>query len=167
MPPALKQALATPDGQTLKRVTRALLRARCEASHPRSAPFTFPCTEAAFCQVARRAGIAVGQKHARDLIRLATSTGLFVPHSGYTSKRGCTVRLYRLGCRIVGLRFAQGQAAVGTREVVKPRVRAARLRWWLHPLFGMPDGLPPPDMRGKSRVARRRKWRSADEKAAA
>ena len=181
----MRQALAAHgrDGLILTRVVRALLRARAEATHPRTSPFTFPLTEEAFVRVARRAGMAVGQKHTRHLIRLAISTGLIVPHGSYTSTKWRYVRCYRLGCRITrprhngeagggadGLRFAQEHTAVGSARRVKDHGRrrraVERVPWWLDGLIGTVDGLPPPEARGNSRRARRlRRWRPKGERA--
>jgi hypothetical protein len=161
-----RRALSDPDGQTALDVLRHLLGAR-EAMN---APERFPLTEETFCAVARKLGRPVGQKRARRLAaRLVESS--VVGNSGhyrqpyrYSEPRdGFHVRLYKL---IAGVRQLplKTQLPVGKRQRVKRRSRPReRRRWWQHPLFGMPDGRPPPGIRKD--VAK--KMRSLDEMPAA
>jgi hypothetical protein len=163
-----KAATGDRDGLILRRVLRALLDARGAASS--DPPYSFPLTEHAFCAIARKLGTPVGIKRARRLIRRGIECGLLADAGSYRSRYklggdggGHRVRLYKLGCRIVGLRRALcRKPAVGTSPAVKARVVRDVLPFWLHPLFGTVDGLPPPQARGSSRQAKRlQKWTEA------
>jgi hypothetical protein len=167
------------DAEILKRVVRALIRARDDAitynrardkarrRQPASPPETMPMTEEAFLRVARRIGDPVSQKKGRRLIHVAVESGLLVRHGHYTSRRWrFNVPTFRLGCRVAGrghaasfdaVRGAASHTALGVVGAVKPL--SAR-RWWLHPLFGTPDGLPPPSLSAKDLD----RWRSHDER---
>lgn len=163
--PSLARELNSRDGILTRRLLTALVRARLDASASRELALLFPCTEEALYRTARRLGLRVGQKHARELIRIGIGSGLLIPAGDYPSRRGYRVKLYRLGCRVSTRRGAQSQSAVGKNPVVKPAPAARDHRWWEHALFGTPDRRPPPELRGPSRQARlRRKWRSADER---
>jgi hypothetical protein len=163
-----KAATCDRDGLILRRVLRALLHARAEATHPGAPPFSFPLTEFAFCAVARKLGEPVGTKRARALIRRGIACGLLADSGSFRSRYkrsgdggGHRVRLFTLGCRIVGLRSAlRSKPANGSETTVKGPGTVEERPFWLHPLFGSVDGLPPPEARGGSRRAKRlREWR--------
>lgn len=95
--------------------------------------------------VQRRTGMAEHQARRirNDLVRRR----LLIPVGKYRGrKHGFWVTLYRV---------VQPEAS-GTSSVR----RSARVKaqpWWRHPLFGTPDGKPPPDTTKKQR----KRWRSA------
>jgi len=144
--PRQTQDFRDPDGRVALNVVRHLLGART-ASTKGDPPDSFPLTEATFQAVAARLGATVGIKRCRPLIR-RLEAGEIVARSGsyrqrYTTQgsSGYRVRLYRL---LVGAgRAAPRKRAVGRRAGVKSPRRA---RWWAHPLFGDPNGLPPPHL---------------------
>jgi hypothetical protein len=156
-----KAATADRDGLILRRVIRALLQARDAAST--QPPYSFPLTERAFCAVARKIGCPVGGHRALALIRRGIACGLLADSGFYRSRYklggdggGHRVRLFRLGCRIVGLRRALcRKPAVGTPQSVKPCEVSPVADWWLDGLMGTADGLPPPQAQGSSRQAKR------------
>jgi hypothetical protein len=161
-----KAATSDRDGLILRQVIRALLHARHEATD--QPPYSFPLTEHTFCAIARRLGTPVGVKRARRLIRRGIACDLLLDSGSFRSRYkkggdggGHRVRLFKLGCRIVGLRSAlRPHSAVGTSRVVKGADRVEKRPFWAHDLFGSPDWLPPPEAQGKSRRAKRlQRWR--------
>jgi len=68
------------------------------------------------------------------------------------ARSGFRVRLFRLGTTA----SAKGKASVGKRRTVK---RSRPVRWWAHPLFGDPNGRPPPHLG----LEAARRMRSIDE----
>jgi hypothetical protein len=170
--PEQRAATSDRDGLILRRVVRALVQARDAASN--DPPYSFPLTEECFCAVARKIGCPVGGKRARRLIRRGIVCGLLLHSGSYRTpyKRGGDggghrVRLYKLGCRIVGLRSALcTKPAVGKTQLVKPSEAPASPEWWLDGLMGTADGLPPPQAQGSSFQAKRlRRWRPRSEAA--
>jgi hypothetical protein len=83
------------------------------------------------------------------------------PYRDGPGSSGWRVRLFGLSAGAARrLASAQSKRAIGRAGRVKRRSRAnGRLRWWQHPLFGDPSGLPPPHLRRD--LARR--MRSLDE----
>src|SRR5215218_7330337 len=153
-----KRRLSDRDGQLVLDVLRHLLGARAD----RRDPERFPLTEGAFQAVARKLGLAVGQKRSRLMLRRLLAAGVIVnagqyrqPYRNAASRSGFKVALYRLGRRAKGLRRSrrrQAKRPVGTAAAVKPRNRP---RWWQHPLFGDVCGLPPPEIpRWRARAMR-------------
>ena len=159
--PEQKRRLRDPDGQLALNVLRHLLGARAD----RHDPERFPLTEGAVQAVARKLGLAVGQKRARALIRRLHAAGVITisgqyrqPYLNAATRSGFKVALYRLGRRAKAIghsRRRQAKCPVGSTRSVKPRFA---LRWWQHPLFGDVCGLPPPEI-PKARV---RAMRSLD-----
>jgi hypothetical protein len=151
-----KRALKDRDGAIALDVLRHLLGAR--------PPGRFPLTEGAFQKVARKLGHELGQKRCRRLIGRLRNSGVIEQAGSYRQayrnsavRSGFRVALFWLGCRLrgAGVRLFQ-QRPVGTRHPVK---RKPRVRWWQHPLFGDPSGLPPPQLTR----AKAREMRSLDE----
>jgi hypothetical protein len=68
------------------------------------------------------------------------------------ARSGFRVPLFRLGASAT----AKRRASVGKRTRVK---RTRPVRWWAHPLFGEPNGRPPPHIG----LAAARRMRSLDE----
>jgi hypothetical protein len=141
---AQKRAFREPDGAVALDVVRHLLGARP------ATPKRFPLTEGAFQAVARKLGHEVAQKRCRHLIALLRDTGVIEtaghyrqPYRNSAARSGFCVLLFCRGCalRSVRVRGAKRQRPVGKGAPVK---RNSRLRWWQHPLFGDPQGLPPP-----------------------
>jgi hypothetical protein len=163
-----KHATSDRDGLILRRVVRALLQARHDASNPKQPPRSFPLTAPALQAVARKLGCDnVGDKRAYALIRRAKECGLLQDAGRYKARRRLTgdrrVPVYTLGARITGLRSAHRQPTVGRRRHVKP---ARPSRWWGHLLFGgAPDPRPPPhEERARAAWMRRyARMRSLDE----
>jgi len=125
--------------------------------HP---PGTFPLTEAVFQAVALKLDHHVGIKRVRRVLRRLISEGVLSPAGSYRQvyrsgkgNSGYRVRLYTL---TVAVRAARSKRAVGKRGAVKG---TPTTRWWQHPLFGEPDGKPPPHL-GRRQAAR---MRSLDE----
>ena len=81
------------------------------------------------------------------------------PDTAHYHRRASGHRVTLWRCLILWLRKSgAGVKRTGDeRGSVKPRPRP---RWWAHPLFGCPDGRPPPGMTRRQR----RMWRSADER---
>ena len=152
-----KRALRDPDAQLALNVVRHLLgsRAACGVSSG-----TFPLTEFAFQAVARKLGAEVGIKRIRRLIRRLVHAGVLMPAGSFRQAyrtrgiSGFKVALYRVLVLLALLREKRLSAGAGPSRPRGPR------RWWEHPLFGNPDGLPPPEIR----KARLRRMRSADER---
>jgi hypothetical protein len=147
---AQRRALDDRDGRIARQVIRALARARTATGRP-SGPF--PLTEAAFQAVARRLGLSIGDKRTRAIIKCCIALGVLESAGSYrqcyrnaAGRSGFRVRLFRLGATAA----AKRTASVGKRTRVK---RSRRLRWWAHPLFGEPNGRPPPHL--EPRDARR------------
>jgi len=133
-----KQQLRDSKGQRALDVLGHLLGARAD----RCDPERFPLTEGAFQAVARKLGLAVGQKRSRLLLHRLLTAGVIVssgqyrqPYRNAVSRSGFKVALYRLGRRANALRRSrrrQAKRPVGSAGSVKPRFA---LRWWQHPLF--------------------------------
>jgi len=135
-------------------VLRALLRARRATGQAA----TFPLTEDTFQAIARRLGHQVGDKRARATIKRCIALGVIEDAGSYrqtykasASRSGFRVPLFRL--RVASARL---QASVGKRRAVK---RSRPVRWWAHPLFGEPNGRPPPHLA----LEAARRMRSIDE----
>jgi hypothetical protein len=128
----------------------------------------FPLTDAFIAAVAARLGDRIGIKRARALRRRLEAAGVIETAGSYrpdySSQPGAgtfRVVVWRLAAAARGLRRARTcRASVGSRARVKA------VRWWATGLFGTHDGRPPPEMRGRTGAARRkRRWRSLDETA--
>ena len=112
-------------------------------------PQPFPLTEQVVHQISARVGSGLGQKKSRRVAQLLVESGLLRRRGSY--RRAYTrgpasphrVALYFLA-RLVG-GDPQNEASVGKwRSVKRQSERQLAERWWTHPLFGTPDGLPPP-----------------------
>jgi len=106
---------------------------------------TFPLTEDAFQAIAAKLGHKVGDKRARAIIKRCVVLGLTDTAGSYRqtykasgARSGFYVPLFRL--RVATSKCV---ASVGKRGLVK---RSKAVRWWAHPLFGEPDGRPPPQI---------------------
>lgn len=144
---AQRDSLRDPDGRLALYVIGHLIAAR-EAV---GAPGRTPITELAVQAVAQKLGVNVGQKRCRLLRRRLVDAGVMAIAGAYAARSGYRVRLYVVAARVRRVaRPAHKQRPPGTRSSVKPRRSP---RWWQHPLFGNPNGLPPP---GISRVRLRR-----------
>jgi hypothetical protein len=150
-----RRGLGDRDGRIARQVLRALVRARAAADMPE----TFPLAEDAFQAVARRLGLSIGDKRTRAIIKRCTALGVLESSGSYRQRcrnspgrSGFRVPLLRLGTTAAAIR----KASVGKRRPVK---RSRRVRWWAHPLFGEPNGRPPPHL-GLWRASR---MRSIDE----
>jgi hypothetical protein len=146
------------DGRIARQVLRALVRAR-QATPTVSCAEQFPLTEDAFQAIARRLGHQVGDKRARAIIRRLTTMGVLESAGSYRQRyrssavrSGFRVPLFRLGTTAA----AKRKASVGKRRSVK---RSRPVRWWAHPLFGEPNGRPPPHLG----LEAARRMRSIDE----
>jgi hypothetical protein len=149
-----RRGLKDRDGRIALQVLRALLRARRATGQAA----TFPLTEDALQAIAAKLGHKVGDKRARAIIKRCAALGVTEDAGSYrqtykasASRSGFRVPLFRL--RVASARL---QASVGKRPLVK---RSKAVRWWAHPLFGEPNGRPPPQLglRAASRM------RSIDE----
>jgi hypothetical protein len=147
-----RRELGDRDGRIALQVLRALLRARKTTRNCRARE-TFPLTEGAFQAIARRLGHQVGDKRARAIIKRCIALGVLEGAGSYrqryrssATRSGFLVPLFRLGTSA----SAKRQASVGKRRAVK---RSRPVRWWAHPLFGEPNGRPPPHL--EPRDARR------------
>jgi hypothetical protein len=138
-----RRELGDRDGRIALQVLRALARARRVTRKPR---FTepFPLTEDAFQAIARRLGLSIGDKRTRAIIKRCVALGVLESAGSYrqryrrsAGRSGFQVPLFRLGTSAA----AKRKASVGKRRSVK---RSRRVRWWAHPLFGEPNGRPPP-----------------------
>jgi hypothetical protein len=139
-----RRELGDRDGRIALQVLRALLRARKGTRNPRVTE-PFPLTEDAFQAIARRLGHRVGDKRARAIIKRCVALGVLESAGSYrqryrssAARSGFRVPLFRL--RVASARL---QASVGKRPLVKD---SKAVRWWAHPLFGEPDGRPPPQI---------------------
>jgi hypothetical protein len=164
--PTQKSAFRDRDGRLALSVLRHLLGARAISVRPSTPRDLFPLTEATFQAIARRLGYRVGIKRSRQLLRRLTAAGVIASSGSYRQRyrngpgsTGFRVTLYRLKA-LVGFSSASSsrKRAVGRHSAVK---RNPHLRWWHHPLFGTPDGRPPPEL-----TPRQRRLRSADERCA-
>jgi hypothetical protein len=161
-----KRELADRDGRIGIAVVRALVRARALAVAPAAPPDEFPLTEQVFQAVARKLGREVGIKRVRLILRRLIAAGVLEPAGSYRQAyrtrgmSGFRVRLLRVAVsvqRIVrGVRPRRFEASIGTGRRVEP---VSRRRWWAHPLFGTPDGRPPPHLTAEAA----RRMRSIDE----
>jgi hypothetical protein len=149
-----RRELVDRDGRIALQVLRALRRARRTLGMAE----TFPLSEDAFQAIAQRLGHKVGDKRARAIIKRCVSLGVTESAGHYrqtykasASRSGFRVPLFRL--RVTS---AKCRASVGKRTSVK---RSKAVRWWAHPLFGEPNGRPPPQL-GLRAAAR---MRSIDE----
>jgi len=122
-------------------------------------PEAFPLTEDAFQAVARRLGLSIGDKRTRAIIKRCVALGVPESSGSYRqhyrrsgARSGFRVRLFRLGTTA----SAKSKASVGKRRTVK---RSRPVRWWAHPLFGDPNGRPPPHLG----LEAARRMRSIDE----
>jgi hypothetical protein len=149
-----RRELQDRDGRIALQVLRALLRARRAAGQAA----TFPLTEDALQAIAAKLGHKIGDKRARAIVKRCVSLGVLEEAGSYRQtykfsapRSGFRVPLFRL--RVAS---AKCRASVGKRPVVK---RSKAVRWWAHPLFGEPNGRPPPQLglRAASRM------RSIDE----
>jgi hypothetical protein len=160
------------DGRIALQVLRALVRARRGGNRaPKStnratptqsrflSPELFPLTEDAFQAIARRLGHQVGDKRARAIIKRCTALGVLESAGSYRqryrrsgTRSGFRVPLFRLKTTAA----AKRKASVGKRRTVK---RSRPVRWWAHPLFGEPNGRPPPHLA----LEAARRMRSIDE----
>ena len=137
-----KLALRDADGKIALDVLRHLLGARQAVD----APERFPLTERAIQAFTRKLGHRIGQKRCRGLRHRLEAAGVIrasghyrQPYRDSATRSGYRVRLFRLLRRAPSLH--SGKHPVGKHTSVK---RSRRLRWWQHPLFGDPSGLPPP-----------------------
>jgi hypothetical protein len=140
------------DGRIALQVLRALVRARKATRNPRATEL-FPLTEDAFQAIARRLGHQVGDKRARAIIKRCIALEVLEGAGSYrqryrssAARSGFRVPLFQLGTSAA----AKRKASVGKRRTVK---RSGPVRWWAHPLFGEPNGRPPPHL--EPRDARR------------
>jgi hypothetical protein len=147
-----RRELGDRDGRIALQVLRALLRAR-KTTRSRRVTEAFPLTEDAFQAIARRLGHQIGDKRARAIITRCIAFGVIESAGSYRqryrrsgARSGFLVPLFRLGTSA----SAKRQASVGKRRTVK---RSRPARWWAHPLFGEPNGRPPPHL--EPRDARR------------
>jgi hypothetical protein len=153
-----RRGLDDRDGRIALQVLRALVRAR-KATCPPMRTESFPLTEDAFQAIARRLGLSVGDKRARAIIKRCITLGVLESAGSYRQRyrsssvrSGFRVPLYRLGTTAA----AKRKASVGKRSSVK---RFRLVRWWAHPLFGEPNGRPPPHLA----LEAARRMRSIDE----
>jgi hypothetical protein len=158
--PEQREALRDHDGQLGLDVLRHLLGARFVVQ-PKPAPF--PLTAEAFQRVAGKLGVRVGIKRSYTIIRRLSDAGIIEniasyrqPYGTSAAPSGFRVTLYRLAAKVASVRPARRQRAIGGGAVVNP---LPRRRWWEHPLFGNPDGRPPPHLS----AARLRRMSAADE----
>ena len=155
-----KREFRDTDGQIALTVVRHLDAARRAAVTTGHPPDSFPLTEAVFQAVALKLDHRVGIKRIRKLLRRLISQEVLTPAGSYRQvyrngegNSGYRVRLYTLTVAVLA---ARSKRAVGKRGAVK---RSPTRRWWQHPLFGEPDGKPPPQL-GRRRANR---MRSLDE----
>jgi len=137
-----KRQLRDREGQIALDVLRHLLGARAAVD----APERFPLTERAIQTFTRKLGHGIGQKRCRGLRRRLEAADV-IPAAGHyrqpylnsAVRSGFRVALFRIlrAARSPG----QSKHPVGKRPSVK---REKDCRWWQHPLFGDPSGLPPP-----------------------
>jgi hypothetical protein len=153
-----RRELGDRDGRIALQVLRALVRAR-RVTPKFTALGEFPLTEDAFQAIARRLGLAIGDKRTRAIINRCVALGVLEGAGSYrqryrssAARSGFRVPLYRLGTSAA----AKRKASVGKRRPVQ---RSRRVRWWAHPLFGEPNSRPPPHL-GLWRASR---MRSIDE----
>jgi hypothetical protein len=160
-----KRAFRDRDGRIALAVVRHLVAARRSAGFlSRGAADTFPLTDAGIQRVAGRLGDQVGIKRCREMRRRLIAAGIIEAVGSY--RRAYSLRVPS-GFRVLLYRLAVAATATGRRVRGAPHLPASvgrgglvkRPRWWEHPLFGTPDGLPPPGI--SRRVARR--MRSRDE----
>jgi hypothetical protein len=151
-----RRELGDRDGRIALQVLRALVRARQFSDR---SPKPFPLTEDAFQAIARRLGHQVGDKRARAIIKRCVALGVLENAGSYRqryrrsgARSGFLVPLFRLGTSA----SAKRQASVGKRRSVKC---SRPVRWWAHPLFGEPNGRPPPHLG----LAAARRMQSLDE----
>jgi hypothetical protein len=157
-----RQALSDRDGLLAVHVLRHALGARAALTNE----VVFPLTDGFIAAVAARLGERIGIKRSRKLRHRLEEAGVIEAAGSYRpdySSRPCAgthrVALWLLAAAVRGLRRVRTyRASVGTKPPVKT------VRWWEHPLFGTFDGLPPPEMRGRTGSARRKRLRrSTDE----
>jgi hypothetical protein len=167
-----RRGLEDRDGRIALLVIRALVRARRggdlavkptnRATPTQSrflSPEPFPLTEDAFQAIARRLGLSIGDKRTRAIIKRCIALRVLEGAGSYrqryrrsAGRSGFRVLLFRLGTSAP----AKGKASVGRRRAVK---RSRPVRWWAHPLFGEPNGRPPPHLA----LEAARRMRSIDE----
>jgi hypothetical protein len=160
---AQRRGLSDRDGRIALQVIRALVRARRTTTpfrEPKSSTqAAFPLTEDAFQAIARRLGHQIGDKRTRAITKRCVALGVLEGAGSYRQRyrssavrSGFRVPLFRLGTTAA----AKRKASVGKRRLVK---RSRRVRWWAHPLFGEPNGRPPPHLG----LWRANRMRSIDE----
>lgn len=171
-----KRSFRDREGQLALHLLRHALGAR--AASPTPPPDDFPLQPLFLQSVARALGVNVGVKRCYMMRRrlldaqVLTHVGSYRP--AYRNRAGAgtyRVPLFALAARVAAeiRRRACGapHLLASSRQRRRVKTRETR-RWWQHPLFGTLDGLPPPEMRGQSKQAKRmRMWRSADEMGAA
>jgi hypothetical protein len=164
-----KAAFRDRDGRIALDVFRHFVGARFASVLPGEPPERFPLTAFTVQAVAWRLGYEIGEKRCRAMTRRLVEAGIVVESGSYRQRyrlragRGSyRVRLLRLAAHALRAVVHRGatryprHSPVGNRSSVK---RAERRRWWQHPLFGSPDGLPPPHLTRKNA----RRMRSLDE----
>jgi hypothetical protein len=144
-----------PDGEVALRILRHIVPARAEAGADH---LTFPLIERFVQRAAARLGLRLGQRRCRAIIRLLAAEGLIEAASSYRQPyrsqpggSGYCVVVWRLRPFLVsairGLLRRPAAALRSSKASVGTRNRASaprRPKWWQHPLFGDPSGLPPP-----------------------
>lgn len=163
--PDERRLLDDRDGRLALSILQHLLDARRRVVRGRSWEPT-PLTGDTVRRVGLRLGVRLGEHRCLRLVRRLRQAGVIVPAGSYRDRRS--------GYRVM-LWAAAGRAA--TRVLRTPRVSirrtsgTRRLRhapWWAHPLFGNPDGRPPPgaDRRTLQRWQRNNSGRDNGEAAA-
>jgi hypothetical protein len=90
--------------------------------------------------------VRIGEHRAEALVRYLRTVRRIVEVGSYKAKRhGFRVTIYRLM-----------QPAGSVTSSVRKNSRVKPRAWWQHPLFGTPDGKPPPGTTKKQR----KRWRS-------
>jgi hypothetical protein len=165
-----RSALSDQEGLDALSILGHLIAAR----HAAGEDGRVPLTEQFVLWVARRLRLPVGRNGARRVVRRLKTAGVVAPAGSYRQSYGVLPRGFRVPCFRVTVAVWLGSRRLRSAPP-RRRLRSAThqasnaahhklksLAWWQHPLFGHPDGLPPP---GTSSEVRRR-WRSGKHRKA-
>ncbi len=118
----------------------------------------FPLTVGWYQRMAKELGHHVGEHRAAREIKDLLARGVIIRAGVYRQSysnsipSGWKVPLYRLAQDLT--RRTKRVASIRRPK----RVKGQNLRWWEHPLFGTPDGRPPPLLSARLRAWREPRW---------
>jgi hypothetical protein len=155
--PEQRHALSDHEGQRALSLLCHLLLAR----HAADQPDELPLTEQFILRLACRLRIPLGRNAARRVIARLKATGVIVPLGSYRQAYGINPGAYKVTLWIVTPIAWVGtrpRSFAGPRKRPRSATRTASVAtpgqhkldpWWQHPLFGNPDGRPPPGTKPK------------------